>query len=144
MAFSSAERERRDRTMQRIMEVKGLKALILFGEVNVGNELYGDLRYYVDNKNVANRQVAMLFPAMQPVLFVGSPIQQQAASRRSSIKDCRSSDNMPADIVSLLKERQRAGRQGWCPLRCASRKMVQLSQERTSRDRVGRNTRRDR
>jgi hypothetical protein len=84
MAFSSAERERRDRTMQRIMETRGLKALILFGEVNVGNELYGDLRYYVDHKNVANRQVAMLFPAMQPVLFVGSPIQQQAAARRSS------------------------------------------------------------
>ena len=105
MPFSSAERERRHSTMQRIMEAKGLKALILFGEVNVGNELYGDLRYYVDHKNVANRQVAMLFPAMQPVLFVGSPIQQQAAARRSSIRDCRSSDNMLADIVTLLKER---------------------------------------
>jgi Xaa-Pro aminopeptidase len=105
MAFSSAERERRDRTMQRIMEARGLKALMLFGEVNVGNELYGDLRYYVDHKNVANRQVAMLFPATQPVLFVGSPIQQQAASRRSSIRDCRSSDNMLADIVTLLEER---------------------------------------
>jgi Xaa-Pro dipeptidase len=106
MAFSSAERERRDRTMHRIMETKGLNALILFGEVNVGNELYGDLRYYVDHKNVANRQVAILFPGMQPVLFVGSPIQQQAASRRSSIRDCRSSDNMLPDIVTLLKERQ--------------------------------------
>ena len=91
--------------MQRIMQAKALNALILFGEVNVGNELYGDLRYYVDNKNVANRQVAVLFPAMQPVLFVGSPIQQQAASRRSSIRDCRSSNNMLADIVTLLKER---------------------------------------
>ncbi|HUJ90934.1 MAG TPA: Xaa-Pro peptidase family protein [Syntrophorhabdales bacterium] len=105
MPFSNAERERRNMIMQRIIQAKALNALILFGEVNVGNELYGDLRYYVDNKNVANRQVAILFPAMQPVLFVGSPIQQQAASRRSSIRDCRSSNNMLADIVTLLKER---------------------------------------
>jgi len=105
MAFSSEERERRDKIMKKIMEANGLKALILFGEVNVGNALYGDLRYYVDNKNVANRQVAVLFPAAQPVLFVGSPIQQQAASRRSSIRDCRSSNDMLAELTALLKER---------------------------------------
>lgn len=105
MPFSNAERERRDAIMKQIMKAKELKGLILFGEVNVGNELYGDLRYYVDNKNVANRQVAILFPAALPVLFVGSPIQQQAAMRRSTIKDCRSSNDMLTDIVTLLKER---------------------------------------
>ncbi len=105
MAFSSAERERRDKIMKGIMAAKQLKALILFGEVNVGNDVYGDLRYYVDNRNVANRQVAILFPDTPPVLFVGSPIQQQAASRRSSIKDCRSSSDMLADVTALLKER---------------------------------------
>jgi len=53
---------------------------------------------------VAGKQVVMLFPQKEPVLFVGSAIQRQAAQRRTSIKDCRSSERMPSDMVGLLKE----------------------------------------
>jgi len=104
MAFSDTELKRRHKAIHRIMDKRELKALILFGDTNVGNDVLGDLRYYVDNRNIAGRQVAMLFPRREPVLFVGSAIQRQAAERRSSIKDCRLSDNMPADMVKLLKE----------------------------------------
>ncbi len=105
MAFSSAERNRRDGEMRGVMERLALKCLVLFGEVNVGNDWYGDLRYYTDHRNVANRQVAMLFLGSPPALFVASPLQQPTAARRSSISDCRASENMPADMVNLLKER---------------------------------------
>ena len=104
MAFSDTERKRRHEAIHRIMDTRELKALILFGETNVGSDVLGDLRYYVDHRNVAGRQVAMLFPRREPVLFVGSAIQRQAAERRSSISDCRLSDSMPSDMVKLLKE----------------------------------------
>jgi creatinase len=105
MGFSKAERERRDEAMRQVMEVNDLKALVLMGDTNVGNDIYGDFRYCADNRIIFYRQVAVLFPASAPVLFAGSAIQRQAASRNSSISDCRQSDNLPADIGNLLNER---------------------------------------
>ena len=105
MAFSDAELERRHKAIHCIMDKRELKALILFGDTNVGNDVLGDFRYYADNRIIAGRQVAMIFPQREPVLFVGSAIQRQAAERRSSIRDCRLSDTMLADMVKLLKER---------------------------------------
>ncbi len=105
MAFSGAERTRREKAIQQVMEAKGLKALILIGDTNVGSEYLGDFRYYVDNRVIAGQQVAILFPQAEPVLFMGTAIQQQAASRRSSVRDCRVSDDILADTVKLLKER---------------------------------------
>ena len=105
MAFTNVERQRRDKAMHRIMEGKGLNALILIGDTNVGADILGDFRYYVDNRIIANRQVAMLFPQAEPVLFMSTAIQRQAAERRSSVKDCRVSDDILVDMVKLLKER---------------------------------------
>jgi Xaa-Pro dipeptidase len=105
MAFSGAERTRRDKEIHRVMEAKGLTALILIGDTNVGSEYLGDFRYYVDNRIIAGQQVAVLFPQAEPLLFMGTAIQQQAASRRSSVRDCRVSDDLLADTVKLLKER---------------------------------------
>ncbi len=104
MAFSDTELKRRHQAIHRVMDTRELKAVILFGDTNVGSDVFGDFRYYVDNRNIAGRQVAMLFPRREPVLFVGSAIQRQAAERRSSIRDCRLSDNMLVDMVRLLKE----------------------------------------
>jgi Xaa-Pro dipeptidase len=105
MAFSSAERQRRDKAMHGVMKAKGLEALILIGDTNVGSDYLGDFRYYADNRIIAGQQVAVLFPQAEPVLFMGTAIQQQAASRRSSVRDCRVSDDLLADTVKLLKER---------------------------------------
>ena len=105
MAFSSTELARRRNAIRRIMDTRELKALILFGDTSVGNDVLGDFRYYADNRNIAGRQVAMLFPQREAVLFVGSAIQRQAAERRSSVEDCRLSDDMLADMAKLLKER---------------------------------------
>ena len=104
MAFSGTELKRRRKAIHRILETRELRALILFGDTNVGSDVLGDFRYYVDNRTIAGRQVAMLFPQREPVLLVGSAIQRQAAERRSCIGDCRLSDNMLADMVKLLKE----------------------------------------
>ncbi len=105
MTLSNAERKRREEALHRMMDTRELKALILFGDTSVGSDVLGDLRYYVDHRNIAGRQVAVLFFRGDPVLFVGSAIQRQAAERRSSVRDCRLSDDMPADIIKLLKER---------------------------------------
>ena len=109
MAFSNNERERREKAMRAIMQARGLAALILFGDVCSGNDFYGDFRYYTDNRIITSRQVAALFPDKEPVLLVGSAIQRQAASRRSSIRDCRHTETMMLDLAKVLKERGLSG-----------------------------------
>ena len=82
-----------------------LMALLLIGDTNVGNGFLGDLRYYTDHVVIFGRQVVVVFAQSEPVLFAGSEIQRQAAVRRSSVKDCRFSEDLIADVSKLLKER---------------------------------------
>jgi len=105
MGFSQTERERRHRAMLGLMKDDDLRALILVGDTNVGNGFYGDFRYYEDNRIIFYRQVACIFRDSAPVLFAGSPIQRQAAARRGAVRDARLTEDMPADIAKLLKER---------------------------------------
>ncbi len=105
MAFTTAEREARHRAILEIIKKDHLMALILIGDTNVGNGFLGDLRYYTDNFIIFGRQVVVVFPQSEPVLFAGSEIQRQAAVRRSSVKDCRLSEDLIADVAKLLKER---------------------------------------
>ena len=105
MAFSQTERERRHKAILGVMKKNDFKALILMGDTNVGHGFYGDFRYYQDNRIIFYRQVACIFGDSAPVLIASSPIQRQAGVRRGSIKDGRISEDMPADIVKLFKER---------------------------------------
>jgi Xaa-Pro aminopeptidase len=105
VAFTTAEREARHRAILDIIKKDHLLALILIGDTNVGNGFLGDHRYYTDNFIIFGRQVAVVFPQSGPILFVGSEIQRQAAVKRSSVKDCRFSEDLVADVAKLLKER---------------------------------------
>jgi hypothetical protein len=88
LAFTTAEREARHRAVVEIIKKDHLMALILIGDTNIGNGFLGDLRYYTDNFIIFGRQVVVVFPQFESVLFAGSEIQRQAAVRRSSVKDC--------------------------------------------------------
>ena len=113
MAFSPTERKARYQAIRDMMKRDHLQALLLIGDTNVGPDFYGDFRYMVDNRIIFYRQIALVFADSEPVLFAGSAIQRQAAERRSSVKDCRFSDNFVVDIAKLLKERGvSAGRVG--------------------------------
>ena len=106
MAFTSQERESRDKAIRKILETEGLQALLLIGNTSAGPGFNGDLRYYTDNRIIFYRQVVLLFPRSEPVLFAGTEIQRQAAVRRSSVKDCRLiGEHFIADVANLLKER---------------------------------------
>jgi Xaa-Pro aminopeptidase len=105
MALTKIEREARHRAIREIIEKNQLKAILLIGDTNVGPGFYGDFRYFVDNRIIFYRQVAVVFAQWEPVLFAGSAIQRQAAERRSSVKDCRFSDNLVIDLAKLLRER---------------------------------------
>jgi Xaa-Pro aminopeptidase len=105
VAFTTTEREARHRAILEIIKKDHLQALILIGDTNVGNGFLGDLRYYTDNFIIFGRQVVVVFPQFEPFLFAGSEIQRQAAVKRSSVKDCRFSEDLIADVVELLKER---------------------------------------
>jgi Xaa-Pro aminopeptidase len=106
VAFTTAEREARHRAVLEIIKKDHLQALILIGDTNTGNGFLGDLRYYTDNFIIFGRQVVVVSPQSEPVLFAGSEIQRQAAFKRSSVKDCRFSEDLIADVSKLLKERR--------------------------------------
>jgi Xaa-Pro aminopeptidase len=103
--FTVAETEARHKAILEVLEEDHLVALLLIGDTNVGNGYLGDLRYYTDNVVIFGRQIVILFAQSEPVLLAGSEIQRQAAVRRSSVKDCRFSENLIADVAKLLKER---------------------------------------
>lgn len=105
MTFTIAEKEARHSAIRQMMEKDHLQALLLIGDTNVGTGSYGDLRYYTDMFVIFNRQIVVVFPESEPVLFAYSEITRQAAARRSSVKDCRFTENLIADAVKLLKER---------------------------------------
>lgn len=105
MAFTTAEREARHRAIQETTKKDHLQALLLIGDTNVGPGSYGDLRYYTDMFIIFYRQVVVIFPESEPVLFAYSEITRQAAARRSSVKDCRFTENLIVDAAKLLKER---------------------------------------
>jgi Xaa-Pro aminopeptidase len=106
MTFSPAERESRDKAIRKIFETEQLQALLLIGNTSVGPGFNGDLRYYTDNRIIFYRQVVVIFPQSEPVLFAGTEIQRQAALRRSSVKDCRViGDHLIAEVADLLRER---------------------------------------
>jgi len=92
--FTTVERETRHKAILKILKEDHLMALLLIGDTNVGNGFLGDLRYYTDNVVIFGRQVVVVFAQSEPVLFAGSEIQRQAAVRRSSVKDCRFSEDL--------------------------------------------------
>ncbi|MCX8022540.1 MAG: M24 family metallopeptidase [Syntrophorhabdaceae bacterium] len=105
MAFTHSERKRRKEALDNVMSRCGLDGLILIGDTNVGGNIYGDFRYFVDNRIITGRQVALVFSGSPPVLLVSTEIQRQAAERRSSITDVRVSEDMIGDTVIIIKER---------------------------------------
>ena len=50
--FSDAERARRLKKLNEVMESKGLDAIYLPGNSTVGTNAYGDYRYLTDNRVV--------------------------------------------------------------------------------------------
>jgi Xaa-Pro aminopeptidase len=106
MNFSAEEKERRHSSFQNILKEYGLEALLLVGETAVGRGLFGDFRYYTNNRTIFYRQVAVVFAQSEPVLFAGDAIQTEAAAKMSFIQDCRRiSGNLAADVLGLLRER---------------------------------------
>ncbi len=102
--FTVVEKESRHRAVQQILKADELKALLLIGDTNAGNSFYGDLRYYTNNRIVLNRQVVVVFPDSEPILFAWSNVQRDAAARGSFVRDCRLSGNIVADVAQLLKD----------------------------------------
>lgn len=102
--FTVAEKEARHKAIRQIIREEDLKAILLIGDTNVGQSFYGDLRYYTNNRVVFFRQIVVVFPDSEPVLFAWSAVQTQSAAARSFIRDCRQRENIIAAAMQLLKE----------------------------------------
>lgn len=103
MGFTEAEKKRRHEAIQKLMKEKDLQALVLIGNMTVGHSYHGDFRYYTNNHIFFQRQVAVVFPGSEPVLFNYSDFSRRASMERSLIDDVRVSTNFIADTVELIK-----------------------------------------
>jgi len=113
MTLTANEKKERHQAMQRIVTENNLQALLLIGDTNVGHSFYGDFRYYTNYRVNFQRQIAVVFPDSEPVLFLYSQFGLGPARQRSFIRDCRVSSNYIASVVQLLRERDvSAGRFG--------------------------------
>jgi Xaa-Pro aminopeptidase len=104
MGFTAAEMKERHRTIQQILTANNLQALLLIGDMNVGHSFYGDFRYYTNNRISFQRQVTVVLPDSEPVLFTYSQFSRQAALQRSAMRDCRVSSDYIVDTIALLRE----------------------------------------
>lgn len=104
--FSAVVKESRYRAVRQALDTDNLKALILVGDTGVGTHFYGDLRYLTDYPVIYYRQVMVVFPNSELVLFMdSSEAQRQGAADRSFVNDCRISSNFATDVADLLKDR---------------------------------------
>lgn len=111
--FTLNEKELRHSAIQEILTTDNLQALLLIGDTNAHRSIHGDFGYYTNTFTFSYRQIAVVFPNSEPVIFAVSIFQKQYDAETSFVRDCRVSDNLIADAASLLKERGvRAGRIG--------------------------------
>jgi Xaa-Pro aminopeptidase len=103
MGFTEAEKKRRHGAIQNLLKEKNLQALLLIGNMTVGHSYHGDFRYYTNNHIFFQRQVALVFPGAEPVLFNYSDFSRRASVERSMISDVRVSTNFIADAVESIK-----------------------------------------
>ena len=104
--FSASEKEARYRAVRQVLNTEDLKAIILVGDMGIGPGFYGDLRYLTDYRVFYYRQVVVVFPNSEPVLFIeSSESQRRVAAERSFVNDCRASSYFAADVANLLKDR---------------------------------------
>lgn len=72
MTLTANEKKERHQAIQRIVKEKNLRALVLIGDTNVDYCFYGDFRYYANHRVNFQRQIAVVFPDSEPVLFLYS------------------------------------------------------------------------
>jgi len=104
--FTESEMESRHSAVRKLLHTDSLNALLLIGDTNIGPDFYGDMRYLTNHRVIFYRQAVVILPDSKPVLFLGSNgAQKVEAASRSSVRDCRVSGNLKADVTELLKER---------------------------------------
>jgi len=105
LLFTLAERARRLTAAQSMLSREDLNALIVVGDGTVGPGFNGDFRFLTNHRVIFHRQVLILLPACEPVLFVGSDIAAQTAGTRSFVQNCRVSLDLGGFICTYLKEK---------------------------------------
>ncbi|MEO0248356.1 MAG: Xaa-Pro peptidase family protein [candidate division WOR-3 bacterium] len=103
--FSMAEKGRRHKAIQQILEDEHLEALLLIGDANLGFDFLGDLRYHTNNRTITHREVVVICRGHEPVLFTTTTRKLEEIALRSFICDSRMSDDLVADVTALLQER---------------------------------------
>ena len=103
--FSKTEKERRHGAIRQILDSEDLNALLLIGDANLGFDFCGDLRYYSNNRTIVYREVIVVFRNSEPALFTTTTRKLEEIAARSFMSDIRFSDDVVADVITVLKER---------------------------------------
>ena len=99
------EMERRRKAISQILQSANLKALLLIGDAGHGWEFNGDLRYYINNRTISQREAVVILPDSEPVYFSPTTGKVTELKARSFLNDCRPSAFPITDTIEFLKER---------------------------------------
>ncbi|HME42622.1 MAG TPA: M24 family metallopeptidase [Syntrophorhabdales bacterium] len=100
--FSPTEKERRHGPVRQVIKDDDLKAILLIGDAGNGSGFSGDYRYYTNNRTITYREVIVVFPHSEAVLFTTTTRKLPEIERRSFVSDCRFSDDLLDDTIKLL------------------------------------------
>ncbi len=102
--FSTAEKDRRHKAVRQMLGDNNLKALLLIGDAGNGFGFSGDYRFFTNNRTITYREVVVVLPDSEPVLFTTTTRKMTEITRRSFVSICQFSDDLLVDAVKLLKE----------------------------------------
>ena len=108
MLISKDSMRKRCESANQIMKDNGLEAIFLIGDRQPGEEMSGDLQFFVNNYIWYRRHCVLLFPNQEPVLISGACITSQKVKEYLWIEDCRETntdDELYNTIAAVLKER---------------------------------------
>ena len=104
--FTAKEMERRRKAIFEVLQGANLRALLLIGSAGHGWEFNGDLRYYINNRTISQREVVVVLPDAEPVYFSPTTGKVPELKARALLNDCRPSAFPIADAIAFLREHE--------------------------------------
>jgi Xaa-Pro aminopeptidase len=103
--LTEREMERRRGAIFQLLQSANLKALLLIGDAGHGWDFNGDLRYYINNRTISQREAVVILPDAEPAYFSPTTGKVSELKARSFLQDCRPSAFPITDAIEYLKGR---------------------------------------
>ncbi len=102
--FSDAERARRLKKLNEVMESRGLDAIYLPGNSTVGTNAYGDYRYLTDNRVIFYLSNVIMPRGGEPIGVAANTMSKVMLTQKTFVKDVVIDLDQLNGIIGILKQ----------------------------------------